>query len=292
MLNKTALLTLSALSVLTLSACVSTSKHEALQQQYQQLQASQKLLGLQGKTLATAKVALTKSLEKLQAEYDQLSAEKASLQETYNALSSRSSKDLVAQAEQNQVLSGQLKLKEAQLALKSQRVDDLERLITAQETQMQALKLSLSKALHNFEGKGLAVEQKNGKIYVSMENKLLFKTGSWAVGVSGQQAVQQLAAVLADNKEVDILIEGHTDNDPFASGTTLLDNWDLSVKRATAIVRIIQAKGVNPTQITAAGRSEFLPVASNDNQTDKAKNRRIEIILAPNLDEIAKLLAQ
>ena len=292
MLNKTALLTLSALSVLTLSACVSTSKHEALQQQYQQLQASQKLLGLQGKTLATAKVALTKSLEKLQAEYDQLSAEKASLQETYNALSSRSSKDLVAQAEQNQVLSGQLKLKEAQLALKSQRVDDLERLITAQETQMQALKLSLSKALHNFEGKGLAVEQKNGKSYGSMENKLLFKTGSWAVGVSGQQAVQQLAAVLADNKEVDILIEGHTDNDPFASGTTLLDNWDLSVKRATAIVRIIQAKGVNPTQITAAGRSEFLPVASNDNQTDKAKNRRIEIILAPNLDEIAKLLAQ
>jgi len=101
--------------------------------------------------------------------------------------------------------------------------------------------------------------------------------------------VEQLANVLAKNADINVLIEGHTDDVPY-TGTTLIDNWDLSVKRATAIVRILENKGVNPTQITAAGRSEFLPIDSNKTTEGKAKNRRIEIILAPNLDQISKLL--
>jgi len=96
---------------------------------------------------------------------------------------------------------------------------------------------------------------------------------------------------LAENRDINVLIEGHTDDVPY-TGATLIDNWDLSVKRATAIVRILENKGVNPTQITAAGRSEFVPVDSNKNAEGKAKNRRIEIILAPNLDQISKLLKE
>ena len=117
----------------------------------------------------------------------------------------------------------------------------------------------------------------------------MFNSGSWAVGTEGKTAVEQLANVLAQNKDINVLIEGHTDDVPY-TGSTLIDNWDLSVKRATAIVRILQGKGVSPTQITAAGRSEYMPVDSNKSTEGKAKNRRIEIILAPNLDQISKLL--
>ena len=180
---------------------------------------------------------------------------------------------------------------QTELNLRSEEVDELQRLINAKEAQMQQLKNAISNALHNFEGNGLTVVHKNGKIYVSMENKLLFDSGSWAVGSEGKKAVEQLAGVLSENKDINVLIEGHTDDVPY-NGTTLIDNWDLSVKRATAIVRILKDKGVSPTQITAAGRSEFMPVDTNATTEGKAKNRRIEIILAPNLDEISKLLKE
>jgi chemotaxis protein MotB len=218
-------------------------------------------------------------------------------------LSTQSSKKLAEQSQKNQELLYQLEEKERKLALESDRleklqnelaqrsnqINELQGLIDAKEAQMQQLKNAISSALLNFEGKGLTVVQKNGKIYVSMENKLLFDSGSWAVGSEGKVAVEQLASVLAKNPDINVLIEGHTDNVPY-TGATITDNWDLSVKRATAIVRILQNKGVNPTQITAAGRSEYVMVGSNATPEGKAKNRRIEIILAPNLDEISKLL--
>ncbi|VAW26915.1 OmpA domain protein, partial [hydrothermal vent metagenome] len=221
----------------------------------------------------------------------------------YELLSAQSSKKLAVQSKKNKELLTQLEEKEKKLAVESNRleklqkelnlrakqIDELQRLIDAKEAKMQQLKNAISNALHNFEGKGLTVVRKNGKIYVSMENKLLFNSGSWAVGVQGKKAVKQLAGVLSKNKDIQVLIEGHTDNVPY-KGATLIDNWDLSVKRATAIVRILENNGVNPTQITAAGRSKFMPIDSNKTAEGKAKNRRIEIILAPNFDEISKLL--
>lgn len=174
---------------------------------------------------------------------------------------------------------------------RSQTIAELQDLIAAKEAKMNALKNAVSNALKGFEGKGLTVTHKNGKVYVSMENKLLFDSGSWAVGVQGVDAVEKLAVVLVQNPDIEVLIEGHTDNVPY-TGTTILDNWDLSVKRATAIVRILQQKGVKPIQITAAGRSEYIPIQSNSTSEGKAKNRRIEIILAPNLDQINKLLGE
>ena len=158
---------------------------------------------------------------------------------------------------------------------------------------MKALKDKLSKALNAFEGKGLTVEQRNGKVYVSMENKLLFGTGSYAVGVEGRKAVVEVGKVLGENPEISVLIEGHTDNDKILGniGGGIESNWDLSTKRATAIVNIlVENKTIDKKNLTAAGRGEFAPIMSNDTPEGKAKNRRIEIILTPKLDEISKML--
>ena len=156
---------------------------------------------------------------------------------------------------------------------------------------MTDLKNAISRALTDFEGKGLTVEQRDGKVYVSMENKLLFSSGSWAVGTEGRKAVQQLGSVLGDNPDIAVLIEGHTDNVPYQGNAQLSGNWDLSTKRATAIVNILRENAsITPGNLTAAGRGEFAPIASNITAEGKAKNRRIEVILTPKLDELSRLL--
>jgi chemotaxis protein MotB len=314
MLKKTAIL---FIITITLNSCVSKKVYQELETKFNNLRSSNSALVEEKDDLLVAKKALEADLEKLNNDYDSLKTQKeildnefASLQskhknldESYNVLSTQSSKKLAEQSQKNQELLVQLEEKERKLAIESDRlaklqnelaersnqINELQGLIDAKEAQMQQLKNAISSALLSFEGKGLTVVQKNGKIYVSMENKLLFDSGSWAVGSEGKNAVEQLASVLSKNPDINVLIEGHTDNVPY-TGATVIDNWDLSVKRATAIVRILQNKGVNPTQITAAGRSEYVMVGSNATPEGKAKNRRIEIILAPNLDEISKLL--
>jgi chemotaxis protein MotB len=180
-----------------------------------------------------------------------------------------------------------------ELASNTKRLNELESMIAAKDASMKKLKETLSKALNAFEGKGLTVEQKNGKVYVSMENKLLFQTGSWAVGSEGRKAVVEVGKVLAQNPDITVLIEGHTDNDKILGniGGGIENNWDLSTKRATAIVTILgENNGIRKQNLTAAGRGEYAPLMSNDTPDGKAKNRRIEIILTPKLDEISKML--
>lgn len=314
MFKKTAILLIIAI---TFNSCVSKKVYQELETKFNNLRSSNTALIEEKDNLLAAKKTLEADLEKLNSDYSALKTQKEildsefasvqnkykNLDESYNVLSTQSSKKLAEQSQKNQELLYQLEEKERKLALESDRleklqnelaqrsnqINELQGLIDAKEAQMQQLKNAISSALLNFEGKGLTVVQKNGKIYVSMENKLLFDSGSWAVGSDGKVAVEQLASVLAKNPDINVLIEGHTDNVPY-TGATITDNWDLSVKRATAIVRILQNKGVNPTQITAAGRSEYVMVGSNATPEGKAKNRRIEIILAPNLDEISKLL--
>ena len=314
MLKKIALLMVIAF---TINACVSKKVYTELETKYNKLRSANSELIKEKDNLLAVKKTLEDDLLKLNKEFDALSTQRAllennlealqnkynNLDESYQALSAQSSKKLAEQSKKNQELLTQLEEKERKLEAESLRlenlqlelnhrsaqIEELQNLINAKEAQMQQLKDAISKALTSFEGKGLTVEQKNGKIYVSMENKLLFNSGSWAVGTQGKKAVEQLASVLSQNKDINVLIEGHTDNVPY-TGTTIIDNWDLSVKRATAIVRILENKGVRQTQITAAGRSEYVPVGTNETKEGKAKNRRIEIILAPNLDEISKIL--
>lgn len=303
----------------TLSSCVSKKVYTELEDKYANLKKENRSLSDELSNITASKNTLQNEFDALQrsyndaiAERDQLKTDLAAAQSNYNtlkdsyeALEQNSSAAIADNVQKNRELLAQLEAKEQalaaeserlskleqELASRSERVAELERVIASKDAEMTNLKNAISKALTAFEGKGLTVEQRNGKVYVSMENKLLFKSGSWSVGSEGKTAVRQLGEVLAKNPDVSILIEGHTDDDPYKGNAQLSGNWDLSTKRATAIVQILRENtGINPENLTAAGRGEFAPVASNDTSEGKAKNRRIEVILTPKLDEISKLL--
>ncbi len=301
------------------TSCVSSKVYKDLENKYADLKKENRELADQNTALEKEKNQLDLTgkdlqaqLEKTKAERDKLAADYAAaqsslntLKSSYDALEKNSSAALDSNMKKNRELLAQLEAKEKALAAeqerlnklksdlqdRSQRVDELEGMIANQEASLKRLKETLSKALNSFEGKGLTVEHKNGKVYVSMENKLLFGSGSWTVGAEGRRAVVEVAKVLADNPDIAVLIEGHTDNVPYNGNGQISDNWDLSTKRATAIVTIIKEnKGVDPKNLTAAGRGEYAPIASNETAEGKSKNRRIEIILTPKLDEISKML--
>lgn len=307
-------------AILTTS-CVSKKVYNDLESKYAALKKEQRQLEDQNEDLIKAKNKLDTDLKANQEELARIKAERDKLQNelatasnnlktltaSYAALEKNSDEALQANMKKNRELLAQLDAKEKALAAeqerlnklqsdlqeRSQRINELESMIASKEENMKRLKETLSKALNSFEGKGLTVYQKNGKVYVSMENKLLFQTGSWAVGSEGRRAVVEVGKVLAQNQDISVLIEGHTDNDKILGtlGGGIENNWDLSTKRATAIVNILaENKEINKENLTAAGRGEFAPIASNENAEGKAKNRRIEIILTPKLDEISKML--
>ncbi len=175
-----------------------------------------------------------------------------------------------------------------ELEKREERVNELEALIAKKDEAVNALKEKVANALLGFKDKGLTVEQKNGKVYVSMEAKLLFPSGSTKIDPEGKKALIELAKVLQDQADLEVLVEGHTDTDALKSSSHPKNNWELSVLRATAVVEImLDNSSMDKTKITAAGRSEFLPVDPDD----KAKNRRIEIILIPNLDELFEIIS-
>ena len=180
-----------------------------------------------------------------------------------------------------------LKSKEQLLADREQRVNELEEAMQRKDEATKLLKTKVANALKGFESQGLSVIQKNGKIYVSMEAKLLFASGKTDVEAQGKKALIELANVLEVEKELEIIVEGHTDTDKLVSATHPTSNWELSVLRATSVVDIMLLNSkMNPAQLMAAGRSEFHPV----DPSDKAKNRRIEIIISPNLNELFDII--
>ena len=301
------------LLVLALStSCVSKKIYNDLETKYSDLKKENRSIADENSELKKAKSQLELDRDKLTKNLasakDDLAKQKADLaaaqnkfkvlQDSYNALEKNSNDALEKNMNKNRDLLAELEAKSKKLAEEQARLDktasrlnELEAMIAAKEEAMRKLKETLSKALNGFEGKGLTVEQKNGKVYVSMENKLLFNSGSWAVGSEGRKAVVELGKVLGDNPDLSVLIEGHTDDDPYAGSGPIANNWDLSTKRATAIVAILSENAkINKQKLTAAGRSEFSPLASNATPEGKAKNRRIEIILTPRLDEIADML--
>lgn len=172
------------------------------------------------------------------------------------------------------------------------RLLELEKILKQKDAMMADLKSQVSSALMGFENNELTVNMKNGKVYVSLEEKLLFKTGSYLVAPNGIRAIKNLARVLEQNRDIYVLIEGHTDNVPYqSSGGHIQDNWDLSVKRATSIVKILlDNSNIDPKRVTAAGRGEFYPVDLSNTPEARQKNRRTEIILTPDLDKLYEIL--
>jgi chemotaxis protein MotB len=169
---------------------------------------------------------------------------------------------------------------------------ELQNMLSKKDSTVAALKTKVSNALLGFENKGLSVTQKNGKIYVSLEESLLFQTGSITVDSKGVEALKKLAKVLEKNEDIHILIEGHTDNVPYKNAVGgIKDNWDLSVLRATSIIRILTANAnINPKILTAAGKGEYSPINPENTKEARAQNRRTEIIITPKLDDLLKII--
>ena len=308
---------------LVFTGCVSTQQYEALQSQLDEAEeenaslrlsrqdaeiASRELEGKLAK-LKDQNTSLNEDIERIGAQAKLLREEVARLTELNDALTDQSSGRLSNIAEENrQLLEDVMRIREelqeredrlnrlerdlneksALLEARSQRVEELESLLEARERAAEALRARLAEALLGFQGKGLNVEQRNGKVYVSMEAQLLFPSGSAQVDPVGREALAGLAEVIAEQTDLEIVVEGHTDTDQVRSTSIPRDNWELSVLRATAVVGILlENPGVDPAMLSASGRSEYHPVDASD----KAKNRRIEVILAPNLDSLYELIS-
>lgn len=270
------------------------------------------ILGAQLSELRNDSVQNGKALTILQDKYNELS-------DTYDLLTSKNSrymadkaketKKLLEQLEQAQtalfekenelnnlsnslgVKEEELKLAEQELSARSIRVTELETIINRKDSMVTALKKSISKALIGLEGEGLTIEKRNGKVYISLEEDLLFASGKYVVNSGGVTALNKLATALSTQTDLEILVEGHTDNIPLSGKGLVKDNWDLSVMRATNVVKVLtKNQSLNPLQLTAAGRAEFVPIASNETKEGRSSNRRIEMILSPNLDDLFDLL--
>ncbi|MCJ7821326.1 MAG: OmpA family protein [Bacteroidales bacterium] len=179
-----------------------------------------------------------------------------------------------------------------ELERRNARLTELEKMLDAQQKAVRDLKAKVSEALFGFEDNGLSVAIKNGMVYVSMDEKLLFKTGSYEIDANGRAALRKLGTLLEKNPDITITVEGHTDDVPYRSASgVLLDNWDLSVKRATTVVRVLtQDTKINPKRLVASGRGEYIPVDPAKTADSRQKNRRTEIILTPDLSALYKIL--
>jgi chemotaxis protein MotB len=252
-------------------------------------------------TTSELKDNLTTDLDKTTAELDELQAEHDKLKTYYNNALSNSGKlnrDIAEQ--QERLLALQATLDQAKfnndlladsLTVREARVAELERVLAESHQAVNDLKAKVNAALTNFGIKDLTIKQQGGRVYVSLSEQLLFKSGSISVDPKGQKALKQLAEALTDSPEIQVTVEGHTDNVPISKTSKYMsDNWDLSVMRATSIVKILLRYGVSPGSLTASGKGEFSPVAGNDTAANKQLNRRTEIILTPDLTELFEIL--
>ena len=254
-------------------------------------------------------------LRTLQNRYDQLNKANEDLLKRYDRMLDQNEQMLESSSDERQKLMAQLTLKEQELdrrerqlqqleteieqreeeteALRQSlvereaRVNELESAIAEKEEKLNALRERINQALLGFSDADLTVREQNGKVYVSLSQNLLFPSGSKTINSAGKDAIQKVAEVLKNNPDIAITVEGHTDTDGDAAF-----NWDLSVGRATSVVKVLTANGVDPQRITAAGRGEFYPVASNDTAKGKAQNRRTEIILTPKLEALYELIGE
>lgn len=265
------------------------------------------LAGLQRDTAIMAT-----NLRLLQNKYDKLNLINDQLLDKYNRMLAGSEKDNAKlsgqlQLTQEQLLKKEDELKALELRLNKQqqdldalsaelkkreaRVNELESILKSKDQATADLKKKLQDALMGFEGKGLTITQKNGKVYVSMDESLLFESGKTAVQPKGIDALKNVAKVLEQNPDINVLVEGHTDDVPMVGKGEIKDNWDLSVMRATSVTKIIlQNSKTDPTRITSAGRGEFFPLDPAKTPEARKKNRRTELILTPKLDELLKVL--
>ncbi len=291
----------------------SSNCREKLQQALQDAENKSKLLSEAEKSIKelvedtatlSSQYSRMKAMNKdLDALYDKVIAQNKDLLNTSTIENQKLSIELENKEEELEKEAEKLKALEASLKKKESDIDALNKSLSSREAKVKeledvlkkkdeatlALKKKINDALLGFEG-DLTVKQKNGKVYVSISEKLLFQSGRTEVDPKGKEALEKVAQVLKKNDDINVLIEGHTDSIPMTPNARIKDNWDLSVLRATSIVKILTDYGVDPKKVSASGRGEFFPVADNADKDGRAKNRRTEIILTPKLDELLQIL--
>lgn len=263
------------------------SMYDVLSEDVVKLRADTSSLGNEYRTLLAKYDKLSLINEALETNYDKLRLTGARATATLSAELEAKQIELQRKEDQLMTLEKQLTERERKLEEQEAKLAELNEIIQSQEAATRALKDRVANALKNFENKGLTVVEKDGKIYVSLEAKLLFASGSTTVESGGKTALIELAKVLETEKDLEIIVEGHTDTDKMSGSSHPKNNWELSVLRATSVIEIMTSKSeLDPKQVMAAGRSEFHPV----DESDKAKNRRIEIIISPDLDALYELI--
>lgn len=278
-------------------ALENTTKRTEMEQTLTDLQRDINYLRTDTSVLGNGNRRLTQLYNELSNSYEQLVSNRDRL------LSSNQdeTRKLIRQLQQTQedLLRKEDSLKARELTLtetgdrlrqREAKINELQRILNSKDSAVNALRDHVTKALMGFDKEGLTIEKKNGKVYVSLEERLLFASGSTTVDPKGESALKELAKVLEKNTDINVMIEGHTDNVPIKGGP-IRDNWDLSVLRATSVVRILEKNGnINMVRITAGGKSEFQPLDIANTPEARRKNRRIEVILTPKLDDLFQLM--
>ena len=273
------------------------SKYKSLDGDAERLRKDTGEMGTAFRNLSAAHTDLNKSYERLDATHEAMLA--GNTAEMKKLLAKLDTAQISLQRKEDEMRKTQiamnaqqqkLTLLEDSLQMREKNLAELKRAIAQRDSAATALKNAVSKALLGFENNGLTIQQKNGMVYVSLEEQLLFASGSTVVDKKGEEALKGLADVLAKNKDINVTVEGHTDNVPI-SGGPIKDNWDLSVLRATEVVKIItRNKGIEPSRISASGRGPFMPIDKGSTPEARKKNRRTEIILMPKFNELMKVL--
>jgi Flagellar motor protein len=234
---------------------------------------------------------LEAELDDEQKTYEELSAQHAKLQNDYRNLLTQTSSEAARMLTELQANQAELEKHREMMMEREKQLAELEQILRNREAALSEIRRKVADALLGFEGKGLTVTQRGNHVYISMDDKLLFRSGSFEIDPNGARAVKDLAVVLAQNPDINIMVEGHTDNVPYRSNGNLRDNLDLSAKRATTVTRLLlENDGIDPVRITSAGRGEYLPLDSEDSSEARQRNRRTEIILTPKLDELMQLM--
>ncbi|MBD1396224.1 OmpA family protein [Pontibacter sp. JH31] len=273
---------------LSLSSCVvSKKKYDDLMARKNALEIDKSGLEQEKSTLEQQKAALENEKAKLEQERAELEKQKAEYQQSLQ----QALKEGKALGETLNMSKSQIDKLNADLKAREQRLAELQRILDDKDKAVNALRAKVSNALLGFNDKDLTVNIRNGKVYVSLAEQLLFNSGSTKVDPKGVEALKKLATVLKEQQDVNVVVEGHTDDVPIARGTVgMQDNWDLSVLRATEITRILTQSGVQSERVTPSGRSLYVPLDNAKTKEARQKNRRTEIILTPKLDELFQIL--
>ncbi|HYF03158.1 MAG TPA: OmpA family protein [Patescibacteria group bacterium] len=290
-----------------LASCVSASKYEELEASHTNLQRRYDSLDVYSQSLL-------KQIENLDYSISGFISDTSSLNETLRSrneqLKSLQDELIDARAEMDALSAGlqQLKLRtnretrllidslqtlQRDISQREQRINEIQQKLNARDSVVNALRTTINNALLGFKAGDLSVTMRDGKVYVSLSNQLLFATGSTRMDEKGKQALLQLAQVLNREPDINVVVEGHTDNAPVVNLGAIKDNWDLSVMCSTEVIRYLVNDGkVNPQRITASGRSEYFPVVAGSTPEVRAQNRRTEIILTPKLDVLYDVLGK